>query len=183
MTRAFFPFLALGLLVETFVPVPLFGKTPEVSIIPERALQFGTFMVFGSGSRLVSASGAISDSSVIALDGTAPAPARFTVRYDRGNENNHVLDIELELAISDSPRTRVDGVEASVSSFETDLPGGAQVSSTKPVRMMIANCRARVCTRSFQVGGRLEVTRSFGGADVEVPIPIDVRIIAVERQR
>jgi Domain of unknown function (DUF4402) len=162
---------------------PAIGKTPEITITPDRALQFGTFMAFGSGSRTVSVSGAVVDQALVALEGALPAPARFTLAYDRGNGNNHVLDIEIELVFSQPPRVRVGGVEGTVSGFQTDLPGAAQINPGQAIRVYMRNCRSRVCTRSFQVGGRLDVTRLSGGADLAIPLPVDATVISVERQR
>lgn len=175
--------LALGLVLAIGWPLSVHGKTPEVSITADRALHFGTFMVFGSGSRTVSAAGAVIDNSIVALEGMASAPARFTVSYDRGNESKHVLDIELELVISSMPRIREGGVEGAVANLQTDLPGAAQVRPGEAIRLTLAQCRTRVCSRSFHVGGRLDVTRSFGGGVLLIPIPIDAAVISVERQR
>lgn len=162
---------------------PAAAKEPEVRISADSELTFSTFMIFGSGSRTVSPSGTVSDNGVVALEGTTPAPARFTITYDRGNENNHVLDIELELVISAPPLVRQGGVEARLSGYATDLPGALRVDAGRAVRVTIPNCRTRVCTRSFQIGGRLDVTRNFGGAMLVVPIPVDVTVISADRQR
>jgi len=159
------------------------GKTPEVSITSESELHFGTFMVFGSGSRTVTAGGAVIDGSIVALEGAAPMPARFSVTYDRGSGNNHVLDIELELVISNPPGVREGGVEGSVSGFQTDLPGASQVAPGQAIRLFLRNCRSRTCSRNFHVGGRLDVTRHFGGADLAIPITMDATVISVERLR
>ena len=140
-------------------------------------------MVFGSGSRTVGATGTVSDSGIVPVEGRAPAPAVFTISYDRGNENNFVLDIVLDLVISAPPMVRQEGVEARLSGYETNLPGALRIDAGRAIRLTMSHCRTRVCTRTFQVGGRLDVTRQFGGASVVVPIPVDVTVISAERGR
>jgi hypothetical protein len=162
---------------------PARAAVPAVTLTADSDLHFGTFMVFGTGSRTVSASGAVTDRGVVPIEARAPAPARFTISYDRGNENKHVLDLEFELVMSPPPPVRQGGVEARLHGYETDLPGAARIDPGRAVRVTIPGCRTRVCTRSFQVGARLDVTRQFGGAEIVVPIPMDVTVISAERQR
>jgi hypothetical protein len=173
---------APALVVPLLVPVPAQGASPEIRVTAERELAFGTFMVFGSGARTVRASGAVSDNAIVPLEGAIPAPARFTITYDRGNQSRNVLNLDLELVISAPPLVRQGGVEARLSAYETDLPGAPQVMPGQVIRMTIDDCRTRVCSRSFQVGGRLDVTRHFGGAQLVVPIPVDVTVISIDRR-
>lgn len=144
-------------------------------------LSFGTFMVFGNGSRSVSASGAVVDRAIVTLDGRQPRPARFTIEYDRGNESKQVLDVTIELVMSAPSSLRFGGVDARLSAFETDLPGHSRVASGEAMTVRLTDCRARVCSRTFTVGGRLDLTRNFGGAMVDIPINIDARITERER--
>ena len=167
--------LALG-------PAPARAVPAQVRIIPESELNFGTFMVFGPGSRTVSASGAVSDVSIVDLEGNTPAPARFTVLYDRGNNSRQVLDIEIELVMSPSVPVRVAGVRGELSAFETDLPQALRIEPGRPIRISLPNCRTRVCSKSFQLGARLDVDRQFGGASLAIPIPFDATVISDDRQ-
>lgn len=161
---------------------PAQAATAEVRITPDSDLDFGSFMVFGSGARTISPAGTVTDTSIASLEGRLPSPARFTITYDRGNESRHVLDIELEVVMSAAPRVRIDGVEASLSAFRTDLPGAPAIAPGQVIRLTLPNCRSRICSRSFQLGARLDVTRSYGGAQVLIPIPMDVTVISAERQ-
>ncbi|MWV26591.1 DUF4402 domain-containing protein [Aurantiacibacter rhizosphaerae] len=164
------------------LPAVAAAKTPEVIVNAQSDLRFGTFMVFGSGSRNVSYTGNVTDVSLVALEGNPTGPARFTVSYDRGNESKHVLDIELEMVISTPPRVRDGGVEGQLSAFETDLANTGSLAPGQPIRVELRNCRTRVCSVSFSVGARLDVTRQFGGANLVIPIPVDVTVISAERQ-
>ncbi len=165
------------------VPTQAQADRPEVIVDAQSELRFGTFMVFGNGSRRVSAAGNVTDVSLVALEGNPTGPARFTVSYDRGNQSRHVLDIELELVISQPPMVRVGGVEGQLSAFETDLSGAGRISPGQPIRVEMRNCRTRVCSVSFNVGARLDVSRTYGGADLAIPIPVDAAVISAERQR
>lgn len=160
---------------------PASAKPQEVRVRSQSQLSFGTFMVFGTGSRVVSASGAVADSAIVTLDGSQPRPARFTIEYDRGNESKHMLEITIELVMSAPSSVRFGGVNARLSAFETDLPGHLRVASGETMIIRLTNCRARVCSKTFAVGGRLDVTRNFGGAKVDIPINVDARIIASDR--
>lgn len=172
-----------GLAVILLDPAPSFAKEPQVVITPESELRFGAFMVFGSGSRTVSAMGNVTDVALVPMEGSAVRPARFTLSYDRGNESRHVLDIELELIMSPPTRVRVRGVEAQLSGYETDLPGSGRVTPDQPIRVRLNQCRQRICSVSFNVGGRLDVTRQYGGASLVIPIPVHASVVSVERQR
>ena len=175
-------FCATFLALASLMAGPANAKPQEVRVRSESELSFGTFMVFGNGSRRVSATGAVVDTAIVALEGTRPRPARFRIEYDRGNESKHVLEIEIELVLSAPGNVRFDGIDARLSAFETDLPGHARVASGEAITLRLTNCRTRVCSRTFAVGGRLDVTRNFGGAKIDIPINVDTRIVARERQ-
>lgn len=187
MNKASYPFglasLAAGLLIAAgiVIPAPAHADTPEARIIPDRDLNFGTFMVFGSGSRTITANGAVGDVSIVPLEGNSPAPARFTVLYDRGNSSRHSMDIELELVMSSTAPVRVGGVIGELSAFETDLPQALRIEPGQAIRITFRNCRTRICSRSFQLGATLKVSRTHGGANLVVPIPFDVAVIYADR--
>jgi hypothetical protein len=172
---------AMCLALASLVAAPALAKPQEVRVRSQSELSFGTFMVFGSGSRSVSASGAVVDSAIVTLDGRQPRPARFSIEYDRGNESKHVLDVTIELVMSAPGSVQFDGVTAQLSAFETDLPGHARVASGEAMTIRLTNCRTRVCSKTFAVGGRLNVSRNYGGASVDIPINIDARITDRER--
>lgn len=174
--------LAACALAAALIAAPAIAKPQEVRIRSQGQLSFGTFMVFGSGSRSVSASGAVMDNAIVTLDGSQPRPARFTIEYDRGNESKHVLEVTIELVMSAPSNVRFGGVNARLSAFETDLPGYSRIASGDAMTVRLSNCRARVCSKTFTVGGRLDVTRNFGGAKVDIPISLDARIVARDRQ-
>ena len=157
------------------------ARTPEVRVIPEGTLVFGSFMVFGTGARTISASGMVSDHLIVPLEGTIPRPARFTVEYDRGSESKHVLDVTVEVVFTVPTIHRQGGVEGRLSAFQTSLPEYPRTSPGEVIRLRFENCRERLCSKSFNLGARLDVSRQFGGASLSVPIDVDARVIAAER--
>lgn len=174
--------LPAGLALALLATVQASAKPQEIRISSESDLSFGTFMVFGTGSRSVSTTGAVIDTAIVAVEGSSPRPARFTVQYDRGNESKQALDITVEIVMAAPASVRNAGVDARLSALETDLPGHSRVVSGEAITLRLTNCRSRVCSRSFAVGGRLDITRNFGGAKVEIPITIDARIVEREQQ-
>jgi hypothetical protein len=175
--------LAAGLVLGLLIPDTATPRPQEVRVRSQSSLSFGTFMVFGRGSRSISATGALSDNGIAPLEGGTPRPARFTIDYDRGNESRQPLEVTVELIMSAPSTMRFGGVDVQLSAFETDLPGHARIESGDPLTIRITDCRTRVCSRTFNVGGRLDVTRSFGGARVDVPITILARIVERDRVR
>lgn len=173
--------LAASLALASLTADPAQAKPQEVRVRSQGDLYFGTFMVFGTGTRRVSANGAVVDTAIVSLEGGQPRPARFTIEYDRGNESKQSLEITLELVLSAPGNVQFGGVAARLGAFETDLPGHPRVAAGDVIAIRLTDCRTRVCRQSFSVGGQLDVTRNFGGARVNIPITIDARIVARDR--
>lgn len=126
---------------------PLIAKPQEVRVRSEGDLRFGTFMVFGTGSRSVSATGAVVDMAIVALEGGQPRPARFTIEYDRGNESKQALEVTLEVVLSAPSTVRVPcrtSNMAAASAMRSEairaIPCAAPPSSTLPA---ISRCRRK----------------------------------------
>ncbi|MCP5386260.1 MAG: DUF4402 domain-containing protein [Novosphingobium sp.] len=154
------------------------AKVPQLTVTPQSDLRFGSLVVFGSGSRTVSANGNVLDSGIMSGDQGISGPARFTVSYDRGNESRRPLDVQIEVVLSNVSPINRDGTSARIATFDSDLPGGNQIQPGRPFTIRIPDCRQRVCSRSFAVGGRLDVTRNFGGADLRFPLVLDAVVIS-----
>lgn len=164
-------------------PASSISRTPDIAIVSESDLNFGRFMVFGSGWRTVATSGAVRDLSIVPLEGARTSPARFTLSYDRGNESKHVLDVDIEVVISSPPPVRINGLQGQLTDLETDLSGSGRIVFGKPIKVVLRNCRSRICSTSFQVGGTLHVDRQFGGGFLSIPIPVDATVVEVVRQK
>lgn len=160
-------------------PSPLHADQAQLRILPQSELRFGSFAVPSRGSIEISPSGSVNRDGIISITSGDTAPARFVVRYDRGNNGRNRLDLQIQLIIA-APTTFVQGgITATLSRFQTDLPGYASIAPNQIIEIRMPNCLQRVCETSFNVGGRLEVDRRFGGAQVSVPILVDAVLMGV----
>ncbi|MEO1730161.1 MAG: DUF4402 domain-containing protein [Pseudomonadota bacterium] len=172
--------LAITLSLILSCPALAQRNSSKLTVVKNKELNFGTFMVFGSGSRRVSAAGAVVDQAVVDLEGSPASPGQFTVVYDRGNAAYRPVDVTVEIVISAPAQVRERGVDARISSLSTNLEDHGQVVFGQAITLQIRNCRSRRCTRSFNVGAQLNVSRHFGGNDVVIPIDVDARLVAVD---
>jgi hypothetical protein len=159
-------------------PTPCIAAPASLNINADQQLRFGTFVVPTIGSRTVSATGAITNVSIVPIGGGA-GPAQFTLSYDRGNQNSKVLSITVSLVMDSVPGVTQGGVSATVSNFDTDLPGTLSITPGQPITYTLANCATRVCSQTFHVGGRIDMTRSSGGATLNVPLNFTASLLAV----
>jgi hypothetical protein len=155
------------------------ADTPIAFVRPELALRFGTVAVYGSGTRTVTPAGVVSDSGLIPAAGDSPGPARFTVGYDRGNEGNKSITVVFVITFGAVPPVSQGGVSATVTNLTSDLAGASVIVPGQTVQITIANCRVRQCAVSFNVGGRLNVTSSYGGGNLSTPVPVSVTVVSV----
>lgn len=171
----------LGALLAGFCgSAPALADVPSTFVLPEQVLRFGYIAVFGSGTRTVTPSGGVSDSGgILSAAGDLPGPARFSVGYDRGNEGNKSIDVTMQITFGAIPPVTQGGVTASVSNITSDLPGGATLSPGQTVTITIRGCRVRQCGASFNLGGQLNVSRTWGGAQISTPVPVTVTVTSV----
>ena len=170
--------LCVAALVLGVGPAPAIAVPPTISIINSVLLRFGTFAVPSSGYREVSPSGGVTSSGIFALGNGGTGPATFTVQYDRGNNSKRRLDIVVDLVFSTPPAFSQAGLNARLSRYQTDLPGYGLVAPGQTIRIELANCLQRVCSKTFNLGGRLDVDHTFGGGFVEIPIPVDAVVVS-----
>jgi hypothetical protein len=159
------------------------AKPPKLEIVVQKQLRFGTFGVMTSGTRMVSPSGAVTSVAIIPVAGSVTGPAEFTIAYDRGNESRRSISLVIEVFLMEAPRVSQGGLSATVTDFTTDLPGISTLAPGRPVTIAIDNCLTRVCARTFRVGGRLQIQRSYGGGTITVPLPIVANLITVDGRR
>ncbi|QPC98903.1 DUF4402 domain-containing protein [Qipengyuania soli] len=159
-------------------PAPAFGAPSTISVTNPLMLRFGTFAVPSSGFREVSASGAVSSAGIFALSSAGTGPARFTLQYDRGNNSKRRVDVTIDLVFSTPSAFAQGGLTARLSRYQSDIPGYPSIAPGQIVRVQLDNCLQRVCSMSFNLGGRLDVDRSFGGGNVAIPIPVDAVLVS-----
>jgi hypothetical protein len=171
--------LALASCTLLAAPQAALADIPTAFVTPELDLRFGTMAVFGSGTRIVTPSGGVSDSGILSATGDSPGPARFTVGYDRGNEGNKALAVVFVITFGTVPPVTQGGVSATVTDLTSDLPGALTIIPGQSVEIAMTNCRVRLCAVSFNVGGRLNVTSNYGGANLSTPVPVSVTVLSV----
>ncbi len=152
----------------------------KLSIVPQSDLRFGSFAVMGSGYRIVSPTGGVIDSGIFSTTSGDTGPAQFTLVYDRGDNSKRVLNLNIQLVFSPPPTVQIGGVTANLSAYTSDLPGAPQIAPGQIVEVNIPNCATRVCQRTFHLGGRLDVDRTSGGAQISIPIPVDGLLVSVK---
>jgi len=168
------------LLAPTLMSLPAGAKVPQLSVTPLSDLRFGGLVAFGNGSRTVTATGSVLDSGILpGLSGDI-GPALFMVAYDRGNESKRTLNLRIEVVLSEPPALDASGISARVSGFDTDLPAVGRIQPGRPFTITIPNCAARVCSATFAVGGRLDLTRNHGGADLRFPLAMDALLVSTD---
>lgn len=159
---------------------PARAAPPQLTIVPQSDLRFGSFAVMGSGYRIVSPSGAVQDSGIFSTTTGDTGPAQFIVAYDRANNSKRALNLQIQLTFLPPQTVQVGGVTANLSAYQSDIPGASQIVPGQIVEINIPNCAARVCQTTFRMGGRLDVDRTSGGASVAIPIPVDALLVSVK---
>ena len=159
------------------------AKTASIDIVPQKQLRFGSFGVMDSGSRVVSPSGAVTSIGIVPVQGSVTGPAEFAIVYDRGNESKRPVSLVIEVMLLAAPPLNQGGLVATVSEFTTDLAGAPTLAPGQAVMLAIDNCLTRQCTRTFRVGGRLQVKRSSGGGPISIPLPITANLVTVDGRR
>jgi hypothetical protein len=159
------------------------AKPASVDIVPQKQLRFGSFGVMASGSRVVSPTGAVTSAGIVPVQGSVTGPAEFTIVYDRGNESKRSLSLVIEVTLLSAPPMNHGGLVATVSDYTTDLTNAPTLAPGQPVLLAIDNCITRQCSRTFRVGGRLQVQRTSGGGPISIPLPITAILISVDGRR
>ncbi len=158
--------------------VPARAAPPSVSLTADQTLRFGSFFTDTTGSRTVSATGSVTGSAIVPLAGAAPGPAQFTFSYDRGNNASVTYSLLISVLVPSTASQVSGGVSGTIAQFDTDLPGVSSLLPGQSTQVTLVGCQRRICTRTFRVGGTLQVARSTGGADLAIPLPIVVTVLA-----
>jgi Domain of unknown function (DUF4402) len=176
--QAWAALLCAGALVA---PGPVAAAPAALTITQDAALRFGAFVVITSGSRTVSANGAVTNTSVFPVGAAPVGPAQFTVTYDRGNNNVKPIEVIFEVILPGVSPVSQAGVTGTLSAFTSDLAGAAVMVPGRAYQYTIANCVTRTCSKTFRVGARLDVNRASGGAVLTIPVPMVANLISAER--
>jgi hypothetical protein len=166
-----------GLLAWHVMPVA--AATPSFNLTVDADLRFGSFVVVSTGARVVSANGTVTNIGIFPIASGATGPAQFTVAYDRGNNGNKALDLSIELFMGNVPTVGSGGVTGRLSGFTTDMAGVPTLQTGQIVPIAITGCVSRICSRTFRIGSRLDVSRSGTGRTIAIPIPITATLVNV----
>ena len=173
-------FVGCGIALAALVLVPgqVEAAAPSVTVTADQSLRFGSFFTDTAGTRTVTATGSVTGSAIVPLTGTTPGPARFTITYDRGNNASVAYSLLISVLVPGAASQVSGGVTGTIARFDTDLPGVSALLPGQTAQVTITGCQRRLCSRSFRVGGTLQVTRTAGGADLAIPLPIVVTVLA-----
>lgn len=149
----------------------------SLTLTANRQLRYGSFAVAGTGSRTVSATGVVLDSGVFPVSGPV-GPAEFTFAFDRGGSSQPVT-IVVQFLLASVPPVNQGGVTGTLSGFNSDLPGIPLLIPGQAAIVNITSCVTRICTQTFRIGARLDVTRASGGASLTIPLPVSATVLAV----
>lgn len=157
---------------------PALAAAPSVTVSADQTLRFGSFFTDTTGTRTVSATGSVTGSAIVPLAGPAPGPAQFTFTYDRGNNSNVNYSLLISVLVPGTASQVSGGVTGTIAQFDTDLPGISALVPGQIAQVTLTGCQRRTCSRTFRVGGTLQVARTSGGADLAIPVPIVVTVLA-----
>ncbi|MCY1669501.1 DUF4402 domain-containing protein [Novosphingobium sp. SL115] len=155
------------------------AKTPEILVTSDLPLRFGTLLVPSAGSRTIGSSGTVQDSGVFQIGNDPVGPAQFTVTYDRGNEGNRTINVVIQLVVNANQKVRVGAVEGQLSQLESDARTPSGATGGALATFTLANCRERRCSRTIRIGGRLDLSRTAGGAQLVVPLAASAILLDV----
>jgi hypothetical protein len=157
---------------------PAHAQQVSTSLSADQALRFGSFFTDTTGSRVVSASGSVSGTAIVPVSGPSAGPAQFTFTYDRGSNSSRTYALLVQILLPGSSPQVSGGVTGTLSAFDTDLPGVSALVPGQAVQATFTGCSRRTCIKSFRVGGTLKVSRTTGGAQLAIPLPIVVTVLA-----
>lgn len=160
------------------LPAPGMAASPTVTVTADQALRFGSFFTDTTGSRTVTSTGSVSSTSIVPVTGSLPGPAQFTLTYDRGNNANVAYALLISVLVPGTASQVSGGVTGTISRFDTDLPGVGTLLPGQTAQVTLIGCRRRICSRTFRVGGTLQVARTSGGAQLAIPVPVIVTVLA-----
>ena len=138
----------------------------------DQTLRFGTIVTGGSGSRTVSASGAITDSGVFPVGVQSAGPAQFTLTYYRAPGDLRFLLLTFQITLMSVPKVSVNGVQGSLTGFTSDIPGAPTIQPGQTVNYILPLCLQTLCTVTFHIGATLNIVQPNTGANLTFALPV-----------
>lgn len=178
--RHFLPHRAIGLIGCASVGwACLMTATPAnagtVELAANQPLDFGAFVVLGSGTKQIAPDGTVTASGLARVGGVREGPAAFTIRYaPDGPARSAVILVSITTT---SPQTR-NGSTGTVTGFSTDLPGVPLLTLGETRMITLPRCLSSVCNTVFRIGGRLTVSGGGAATSFSFPLQVTVRLLA-----
>ena len=135
-------------------------------------LTFGTLVTASGGSRTVGPDGSTSSSGVFPLGDSTSAPAEFTLTYTRASGSFISVLVIFQFSLPSPPTVNIPGIQGTLSTFTTDLPGVATLQPGQTATYIMPACATATCSVSFHIGGTLTITRSSGGGNLTFPLTL-----------
>ena len=147
----------------------------DVELVTGQPLDFGTLLLFGTGTKTINPDGTTSASGVATISGTREGPAEFTLTYRPGNQTRNAI---VQITLTQSVSATVLGTTGRVSNLTTDLSGAGQISNGQSVIYTFRSCAPPSCSQTFRIGGKLSLTGSGTDARFSFPVPVTARLVA-----
>lgn len=155
-----------------FASPALAQATSTLTSTADQALRFGTIVTGGSGSRTVSAAGAITDAGVFPVGAQSAGPAQFTLTYNRAPGDLRFLLLTFQITLLSVPNVSANGVQGSLGGFTSDIPGAATIQPGQTVNYVLPLCLQASCSVTFHVGATLNVVQANSGANLSFVLPV-----------
>jgi Domain of unknown function (DUF4402) len=173
-------FALLSGLSGILLPAAAIGAPASLTITQDMPLRFGTLVVFGGGSRTIRANGDSSNDGVYPVGLGGGGPAQFTVTYDRGDEPLREISVTFMFMLSSVAPMSQSGLSGSLGNFDSDLAGSTMLAPGRAVIQTMPMCITRICTTTFRIGARLDMTRASGSGPLVFALPVSAKLVAVQ---
>ncbi|MGG2377428.1 hypothetical protein ACE400_29965, partial [Salmonella enterica] len=75
------------------------------------------------GARTVAPDGTTTNAGVFPLGDRASGPAQYTITFARATGDKFIYTLMFQISLASVPNVKVSGLQGSLGSFTTDLPG------------------------------------------------------------
>lgn len=170
--------MGLGMLALCRVD-PAAAASSSLTASADQALRFGTLVTAGGGARTVAPDGTTTNAGVFPLGDRASGPAQYTITFARATGDKFIYTLMFQISLASVPNVKTSGLQGSLGSFTTDLPGVPTLIPGQFATYVMPNCVTAVCSITFHVGGTLSVVRTNGTAALSFPLPLVSVVTAV----
>jgi hypothetical protein len=164
----------------TMTPATINATSASLTISQDMPLRFGSIVVFGHGSRSVSANGETGNDQIYPVGINTSGPARFTVTYDRGSDPLREVSVTYLIMLGGVAPVNQSGLTGTLSRFDSDLPEASSILPGRGVVQTMPPCISQTCRSTFHIGAWLEVTQAKGGGTLSFSLPVSAKLVSVQ---